>query len=64
MTTDHAAALAKALEQVLPYTEAERLAEQAAVRLRQVDRVPISYAVRKAQATLDAYHASKEQTDG
>lgn len=50
-TNAQQAALREALEGVLPYVEAERLAEEAAIRLGQ-HRAPIRLAVKKARDAL------------
>ncbi len=52
-------AMAEALEAVLPYTEAERLAEAQLVRLGKADRVPIQRAIEIARKALAAYRGEQ-----
>lgn len=44
--------LREALKEVLPYTEAERLAEAAKIRANLTDRDPVNKAIKKARAAI------------
>ena len=44
--------LLAALELVLPHTEAERLAELSQARIKQIHRMPVRFAIGKAEAAI------------
>ena len=54
-TEARAQGLVEALEDVLPFTQAEELAEAAQVRLKKTDRDPVRKAVMKARQALSTW---------